>query len=98
MAVLGEIAEPRQAGFELQFHGAGGAMALVADDDFGLAVHQRHVELPFFIFRRARTRFLVGEVIFLAEHEHHHVGVLLDRAGFLLAGQSTIRRGQLAGE
>ena len=26
-------------------------MALLADDDFGLAVHQRHVELPFFVFR-----------------------------------------------
>src|ERR1044072_9936939 len=29
MAVMGEIAEPRQAGFELQFHVAGRAVALL---------------------------------------------------------------------
>src|SRR3984893_16600346 len=82
MAVLRQIAEPRELAFELQFAGAGGAMALLADDDFGLAVHQRHFELPFFIFGGADARLLVGEVIFLAKHEHHDVGVLLDRAGF----------------
>src|SRR5713101_3517785 len=82
MAVMRQIAEPRQAGLELQFDGAGGAVPLLADDDFGLAVHQRHVQLPFFVFRRAGPRLLVGEIVFLAEHEHHHVGVLFDRAGF----------------
>src|SRR6266404_6746479 len=82
MAILCEIAEARELAFELYLHRAGGAVALLADDDFGLAVHQRHVELPFFVFRRTDARFLVGEVIFLAEHEHHDVGVLLDRAGF----------------
>src|ERR1700738_2070016 len=81
MAVMRQIAEPRHAGLELQLDSAGRAVALLADDDFGLAVHQRHVELPFFVFRRARAGLLVGEIIFLAEHEHHHVGVLLDRAG-----------------
>src|ERR1700724_4555580 len=87
MAVMRQIAEPRHAGLELQLDSAGWAMALLADDDFGLAVHQRHVELPFFVFRRSDPRFLVGEVIFLAVHEHHHVGVLLDRAGFTQVGQ-----------
>src|SRR6202790_104939 len=82
VAVMREVAEPRQAGFELQFHGAGRAMPLLADDDFGLAVHQRHVELPFLVFRRAGPRLLVGQIIFLAEHEHHDVGVLFDRSGF----------------
>ncbi len=87
MAVLRQIAEPRELALELQFDGAGRAVALLADDDFGLAVHQRHVELPFFVFRRADARLLVGEVIFLAIHEHHDVGVLLDRAGFTQVGQ-----------
>ena len=63
----GEIAEPRELAFELQFDRAGRAVALLADDDFGLAVHQRHVELPFLVFRRAGARLLVGEVIFLAD-------------------------------
>ena len=46
-----------------------------------------HVELPLLVFGRADPRFLVGEVIFLAVHEHHDVGVLLDRAGFTQVGQ-----------
>ena len=87
MAVLREVAEPGELALELQFDGAGRAVALLADDDFGLAVHQRHVELPFFVFRRADARLLVGEVIFLAVHEHHDVGVLLDRTGFTQVGQ-----------
>ena len=57
-------------------------MALLADDHFGLAVHQRHIELPFLVLGRADARLLVGEIIFLAIHEHHDVGVLFDRAGF----------------
>src|SRR4029450_3706070 len=47
VAVLCEIPEPRELAFELHFHRPGGAVALLADDDFGLAVHQRHIELPF---------------------------------------------------
>src|ERR1700676_5333561 len=82
MVVQRQIAEPGETGLELQLDRAGGAVALLANDHFGLAVHQRHVKLPFLIFRRARAGFLVRQIIFLAEHEHHHVGVLLDRAGF----------------
>src|SRR5882724_7835351 len=80
-AVMGEVAEARELALELHFHRAGGAVALLADDDFGLAVHQRHVELPFFVFGGPDPGLLVGEVIFLAVHEHHDVGVLFDRAG-----------------
>src|SRR5438105_3389798 len=76
VAILREIAEARELAFELYFHGAGGAVALLADDDFGLAVHQRHVELPFLVFGGADPRLLVGEIIFLAIHEDHDVGVL----------------------
>src|ERR1700722_3986115 len=65
VAVDGQIAEPRELALELQFDGAGRTMALLADDDFGLAVHQRHVELPFLVFRRPDSRFLVGKIIFL---------------------------------
>src|ERR1700722_18039709 len=80
VGVLRQIAEAGELAFESQFDHAGRAVALLADDDFGLAVHQRHVELPLFVFRRADPRLLVGEVIFLAVHEHHDVGVLFDRA------------------
>ena len=59
MAVMGEIAEAGELALELQFDGAGRAVALLADDDFGLAVHQRHVELPFLVFGRADPRLLV---------------------------------------
>ena len=82
MVVGAEIAEARDGGVELQLHGAGRAVALLADDDLGLAVHQRHLGLPLEVLFGARPRLLVAEVVFLAEHEQHHVGVLLDRAGF----------------
>src|SRR5258707_14656755 len=59
MAVMRQIAEPGQAGFELQFNRAGRAVALFADDDFGLAMNQRHVQLPFFVFRRARAGLFI---------------------------------------
>src|SRR5438067_10119280 len=36
VAILGEIAEACELAFELHFNGAGGAVALLADDDFGL--------------------------------------------------------------
>ena len=87
VSVMREVAEPGKLTLELQFDGAGGAVALLADDDFGLAMHQRHVELPLLVFRRTDARLLVGEVIFLAEHEHDHVGVLFNRTGFAQVGQ-----------
>src|SRR5205814_8240830 len=46
VAILREIAEPRELAFELDFHGPGGAVALLADDDFGLAQRAVHVQLP----------------------------------------------------
>src|SRR5829696_10347686 len=87
VGILREIAEAGELAFELDFRRPGRAVALLADDDFGLAVHQRHVELPFFVFGRADTGLLVGEVILLAVHEDHHVGVLFDRTGFTQVGQ-----------
>jgi len=69
LTVMGEVAEPRHRGFELQFDAAGRAMALLADDDFGLAEREIHVGLPFLVFRRAGAGFLVRQVIFLAIDE-----------------------------
>src|ERR1700709_61818 len=40
MAVLGKVAEPGELTLERQFDHAGRAVALLADDDFSLAVHQ----------------------------------------------------------
>src|SRR5215813_9539060 len=44
--VVSEIGETRHVGLELQLHRAGRAVALLADDDLGLAVHRLHVGLP----------------------------------------------------
>ena len=75
--------EARDRGLELQLDRAGRAMALLADDDFGLAVHLVPLGLPFGEFlAAARPRLAHQVVIFLAEDEQHHVGVLLDRARF----------------
>ena len=46
------------------------------------AVGLVHLRLPFEVFLGAHLGLLVLEVILLSEHEHHHVGVLLDGAGF----------------
>src|SRR6185312_3687889 len=86
MVVGSEIAETGYARLELKFDGAGRAVALFADDHLGLAVHERHVEHPFLVFRSTRAWLLVGEIIFLTIDEHHDVGVLLDRAGFAQVG------------
>src|SRR5579864_8783321 len=55
-------------------------MPLLADDDLGTAVDLFHLGLPIEIFLAARARFFVAQIIFLAEHEQHDVGILLDRA------------------
>src|SRR5579872_3209926 len=86
-AFVAEVAETGHARLELELDGAGRAVALLADYHLGLAVHERHVQLPFFVFGRARAGLLVGEIILLAKHEHHDVRVLLDRTGFAKIGQ-----------
>ena len=77
-----EIAEARDRGVELELDRSGRAVALLADDELGLAVDRGHLGLPFEMLFAAGPRLLVAQIIFLAEHEQHHVGVLLDRAGF----------------
>jgi hypothetical protein len=41
-----------------------------------------HLRLPFEMLFAAGARLAVLEIVFLAENEHHDVGVLLDRSGF----------------
>src|SRR5262249_5220826 len=67
--VAGQIVEAGDAGVELEVHGAGWAMALFADDDLRLAVNGGHFGLPLDVLVRTWARFLVAEVIFLAENE-----------------------------
>src|SRR5205085_7339776 len=62
-------------------------MALLADNDFGLAVHELHLGLPLEMLLGTHSRLFVLEVILLAEHEQHDVGVLLDRTGLTQIGQ-----------
>src|SRR5262245_9941490 len=82
LIVLREIIEASDSRVELDTDGTGRPMALLADDDLGLAVHIGHFHLPSRVVVGAWPRFLVAQIIFLAENEHHHVGVLLDRARF----------------
>src|SRR5271166_4954173 len=77
-----EIIESRHRRLELQVDGAGRAMALLADDDLGLAVHRSHLQLPFRVLIGPGSWLLVAEIVFLAEYEHHDIGVLLDGARF----------------
>ena len=72
---------------KLQLHRAGRAVALLADDHFGAAVHLLHLLLPREVLGRAFLGLLVLEVVLLAIDEEHHVGVLLDRAGFAQVGE-----------
>src|SRR6185312_10584286 len=83
-----ERGETRDRAVELQFDGAGRAVALLADDHFGFAVHLVRFRHPF------RELLTVGlhrlahlVIIFLAKQEHHHVGVLLDRTRFTQVGE-----------
>src|SRR6266567_4607437 len=87
VTILREVAEPRKLALELHIHGACGTVALLADNDFGLAVRTIHVRLPVRVFRRAGAWLLVLQVVFLAVHEDHDVGILFDRAGFAKVGQ-----------
>src|SRR3981189_1930450 len=82
MAVLCEVAEPRELALELQFNRSRRSMALLGDNDFSLAKSEIHFHPPFFMLRRAHLGFFVLQIIFLAVDEQHDVGVLLDRTGF----------------
>ena len=72
---------------EGKLDGAGRSVALFADDNFSAVLGGLHVRLPFEPFLRAFTRLFILQVILLAEHEQHHVGVLLDRTGFAEIGE-----------
>src|SRR6476659_3948580 len=82
VVLLGEVGKAGDVRLELQRDRAGRSMALFADDHFGLAVDQLHLGLPLEMLFGADARLAIAQVILLAKHEHHDVGVLLDRARF----------------
>src|SRR5262245_53124956 len=73
-----EIGEARDVRLELQFHRTGRAVTLLADDHFSGAVNRFHLGLPLNVFVGPRLGLFVAEVVFLAEHEQHDVGILLN--------------------
>ena len=76
-----EIAKSGYGAVELQFHGTGRSVALFANDHLGFALDPIAFSQPFIELLAVRFhRFAHLMIIFLAEHEQHHVGVLLDRA------------------
>ncbi len=85
---VGQIGEAGKFRLERQLHGAGRSVTLLGDDDVGCAFHLVEQGFPFRVFRIGRIAWLhVLDVIFFTEHEQHHVGVLLDRAGFAKVGK-----------
>src|SRR5437660_9776880 len=68
-----EIVEPCHCCIELQIDCPGRTVALLADNDFRLAVYGRHFYLPLAMLVGPRPRLLVAEIIFLAKHEQYHV-------------------------
>src|SRR5690349_16809515 len=90
-----KVLEFRRLMREPQRHLADRAVALLGDEHFRRAMHLLEPRLPILIpqivalialFWAAR-RLAAREIIFLAEDEHHHVGVLLDRARFTQVGE-----------
>src|ERR1043165_1904871 len=84
---IGEIGEARHVRIEVELHGPGRSVALLAENEFGLAVHLLHLGHPLEVLFGAHAGLLVLQVVLLSEHEHHHVGVLLDRARLAQVGK-----------
>ena len=69
MAVFHEITKSRVLPLELQSNGTRRPVALLGDNDFGVAESEIHFGSPFFMFGRAGFWFLVLQIIFLAVDE-----------------------------
>src|SRR5687767_9030464 len=67
----------------MQANGVGGTVPLLADDQLGEALEWCSVGETARLAAFVRRAF----VILGAEEEHHHVGVLLNRAGFAKVGK-----------
>src|SRR6476646_4316347 len=76
LVFLGEIGEARHIVLEVQRDVTGWSVALLADDDLGLAVDFFHFRRPLEVFFSSGARFAIAQVIFFAKHKHHDVGVL----------------------
>src|ERR1043166_1286726 len=93
--VAGEVAEFGDDALEMQGNGADRPVALLGDVDFGHVMHGvaafQAVRVAGGEFLRRLVVALLGlvalVVVLLAEDEHHHIGVLLDRARFTQIGQ-----------
>src|SRR3546814_5495958 len=85
---------------EVQADFAGRAVTRFCDDDFGEAEYALHFGRPFLVLRVdlhivALDRALGlarGDIIILAEHEEHHVGVLLERSRLAKVGELRDRK------
>src|SRR5437763_10065872 len=64
---VGQIREPGHVGVEMQLHGPGRSVPLLANDELGLAVNLLHLGQPFEMLFRAWAGFLVLQVVLLAE-------------------------------
>src|SRR6202047_4065306 len=85
--LAGQIGKPGHLGLESEFDRSRRAVPLLADDDFGLAMHLFHVRLPTDEFLASLARLSAFQIIFLAENKKDYVGILLDRARFAQIGQ-----------
>src|SRR5437763_68552 len=70
-SVVGQVLEARGTLDERQTYGSGGTVALLGDDQFGLALKIR----------------IIGLIDFFTKDEAHHIGVLLNSARFAQIGK-----------
>ena len=90
-----EVVEAGEFALEVQFDGADRAVALFGDDDLGHIAGVFQALFPLFLFLHevlvgfalVLRRLVPFQVVFLAENEHHHIGVLFDGAGLPEVGQ-----------
>lgn len=76
-----KIGKARELALKRQIHGAGRAMSLLADDDFGLAPRCRKLNFPFHVSIGAGRRLSILQIIFFAIDKEYDVGVLFNRPG-----------------
>src|SRR6185312_11035624 len=82
-----QIGEAREAVIKIKIDLVGRAVAVLFHQHFRPSMGAFAFLQPFGVIGRRGIGFARFQVIFLAIDEHHHVGVLLDRAGFAQIGQ-----------
>ena len=85
--IVRQIREARELGLEGEADRTRRAVPLLGDDDLGPPPCRFELGLPVEMILRARIRLAIGDVIFLAEDEQHHVGIRSIEPDFTQIGE-----------